>query len=158
MVKFCSRCKSEKSKNEFYRDKNRKDGHYPICKKCNAEDVKKYRAKPGVMDKIKETRRKLRKRKPGRHWKEYGINMTAEEYSERYIEQKERCMLCGIHQSKLKQRLCVDHNHNTGQCRGLVCIPCNTLIGIVENKSDAIIKIEEYLTFWINKEVRHRLP
>ena len=157
IMKTCCRCKTEKSKNEFYRDKNRKDGRYPVCKICNAEDVKKQRAKPDARKKINESRRKLRKRKPGRHWKQYGINMTAEEYNERFSEQDGRCILCGIHQSELNKRLCVD-NHDTGQCRGLVCVPCNTLIGIVESKSDTLIKIEEYLKFWECKEVRHRLP
>lgn len=38
-MKFCSKCKTYKLKKEFYKDKSRKDGLYPSCKKC----FKKYR-------------------------------------------------------------------------------------------------------------------
>ena len=158
MMKVCSRCKLNKPKTEFYRDKRRKDGRYPLCKKCRAIDIKKYRSKPVIREKINESRRKLRIRLPGRHWKECGINMTPEEYNEKYVKQGGCCIICGIHQSKLTKRLCVDHNHDDGQCRSLVCVPCNTLIGVVEGKSDMLRKIKKYLKFWENKGVENGMP
>ena len=45
-MKICFTCKKEKEENEFHRDKNRKDGRYPNCKKCrNMKETPKYREK-----------------------------------------------------------------------------------------------------------------
>lgn len=153
--KYCCRCNCDKSVSEFYRDKNRKDGRYPWCKKCTAKAIKGYRAKPEIKRRINETRRRLRAKKPGRHWKQYGIDFTAEEYNERYRSQDGQCAVCGIHQSELSKRLCVDHNHDTGQARGLVCVPCNTIIGIIEGKMEIVQKIELYLRLWREKGVKY---
>lgn len=42
-MKICSKCKKEKGINGFYKDKNRKDGLYPICKICKNSDEALYR-------------------------------------------------------------------------------------------------------------------
>lgn len=40
--KCCSKCREEKLFSEFHKDKNRKDGFYPICKQCILDYKKKY--------------------------------------------------------------------------------------------------------------------
>lgn len=69
----------------------------------------------------------------------YGI--TPEQYRRLYLAQKGRCWICGtakgIHPDDPKaggsRRLGVDHNHLTGQVRGLLCTggdkTCNRVIG-----------------------------
>jgi hypothetical protein len=42
ILKVCSKCKKDKSFSEFHKDKNRKDGHYCICKQCILDYKKKY--------------------------------------------------------------------------------------------------------------------
>lgn len=69
--KMCRRCDRELNKSEFFNDKNRKDGKYPICKDCtkksvNTEKRKKY-YKNYIVNKMKsdpiyKLRRMLRKR------------------------------------------------------------------------------------------------
>lgn len=47
------------------------------------------------------------------------------------------CMICGTH-----TRLCVDHDHKTGEVRGILCTPCNRRVGTYELFKD---RIEVYL-------------
>ena len=41
-MKICSKCKENKSHNEFYKDKDSKDGFRSSCKSCNSTMCKKY--------------------------------------------------------------------------------------------------------------------
>jgi len=72
--------------------------------------------------------------------KNYGI--TIDDYNKMFEEQNGCCKLCGRHQSEQKFRLCVDHNHETGRVRGLLCTRCNVGLGYYERFS---LKIITYL-------------
>lgn len=49
-----------------------------------------------------------------------------------------KCAICG----KEKDKLCIDHDHKTGEVRGLLCIKCNSNLGWYENNKE---KINNYL-------------
>lgn len=49
----------------------------------------------------------------------YGI--TPEQYDELFEKQNGCCAVCGRHQREFKTRLAVDHDHATGEIRGLLC-------------------------------------
>lgn len=51
------------------------------------------------------------------------------------------CQICGG-----TQRLSIDHDHNTGQVRGLLCSPCNTGLGGFKDNPLSLLKAIEYLT------------
>lgn len=55
--------------------------------------------------------------------KTYGV--TEEEYRILYEAQGGRCAICRRATGKAR-RLAVDHNHKTGEVRGLLCKPCNS--------------------------------
>ncbi len=63
----------------------------------------------------------------------YTYGITVEDYNAMFIEQRGRCAICGKHQSSLNRVLCVDHNHDTGKVRALLCNGCNTLVGAADN-------------------------
>jgi len=75
--------------------------------------------------------------------RDYGIQVG--DYNRLFIEQSGRCAVCGIHQSELKKRLCVDHDHKTGKVRGLLCTRCNIILGFVHDDPNLLVCLSEYL-------------
>lgn len=60
--------------------------------------------------------------------KKFGLSEQA--YLDMLETQHYRCAICG---GKKKEReLAVDHDHKTGQIRGLLCAPCNVSLGRLE--------------------------
>ena len=53
------------------------------------------------------------------------FGITEEQYQQLYSKQKGRCFICQRHSSLFVTRLAVDHNHKTGEIRGLLCFRCN---------------------------------
>ena len=77
-------------------------------------------------------------------------NITLEEYDKLLEKQDYRCIICGsVGSGRVKyKRLCVDHNHETGQVRGLLCHKCNMAIGYVKEDPQIIINMLNYMNYW----------
>lgn len=71
----------------------------------------------------------------------YGI--TLEQFNIMYQEQQGQCAICSIQVPDSK--ICVDHNHNTGQVRQLLCHNCNVLLGHAFEDPSLLTKCAEYL-------------
>lgn len=72
----------------------------------------------------------------------YGL--TQEEYDFMLEKQEGRCAIC--RNKPGKRRLNVDHNHKTGQIRGLLCGRCNhKLLGSGNENSDILRRAADYL-------------
>ena len=72
---------------------------------------------------------------------EYGI--TLDDYNKMFNEQEGKCAICQRHQNELKKILYVDHDHKTGEVRGLLCKNCNVALGFYEKYDTQIF--EKYL-------------
>jgi DNA-directed RNA polymerase subunit RPC12/RpoP len=83
------------------------------------------------------------------HWKYVGIDLTYKDYQHKLVDQDNSCMICGKDFSTMNCRPHVDHNHQTGQVRGLLCPRCNSLVEVIE--SGLVIKVQEYVDFWKSK-------
>lgn len=71
----------------------------------------------------------------------YGL--TAEAYQQMLEEQN---FVCGICNNVTEgQELCVDHDHATGRVRGLLCRPCNTALGLLEDDRSRLMAAVAYL-------------
>ena len=70
----------------------------------------------------------------------YGI--TIEEYNALFIKQNGVCAIC--HNSPNGKSLHVDHDHNTGEIRGLLCWKCNAMLG---NAGDSIKTFESAVQY-----------
>lgn len=79
----------------------------------------------------------------------YGI--TTEIYFKFLTQQGGVCAICKLPETKtLPQnksiaRLAVDHDHTTGQIRGLLCKSCNIAIGSMKDSSDRLLAAAQYL-------------
>src|ERR1039458_976032 len=63
-------------------------------------------------------------------WRYMGIECTIAEYNFHMESQNYRCGICHKHQDEFKMGLFVDHDHATGTVRGLLCVRCNSLLGL----------------------------
>jgi len=66
-------------------------------------------------------------------------------YNFMFEEQGGCCAICLEHQCNLDRRLAVDHSHNTGQVRGLLCKDCNTSIGKMKDSPTMLRMAAFYL-------------
>lgn len=133
--KKCSKCKKSKLLNEFYLNKNSKDGHHHYCKKChNSHSKQRYDNDPEFRE----------KRKKYGQLKRY--NITTDKFLDILNEQKNKCAICDK-PFKSKRVTFIDHDHNDGKVRGLLCPKCNTILGLcyddVEILKSAILYIEK---------------
>jgi len=71
--------------------------------------------------------------------------ITAEEYIALFIKQDRKCAICGKDQSELKRRLCVDHDHETGRVRGLLCHECNLGLGRFQDNAFLLLQAANYM-------------
>lgn len=110
-------------------------GGYQTCDKC-----RKRGAKHGSRYQRKKTLA--------------GYGITQEQYLDMYMEQDGKCLICGqekgaggVDKSARGGRdvLVVDHNHTTGEVRGLLCSRCNLIIGNVEAAGDLLPTMFKYL-------------
>lgn len=78
-------------------------------------------------------------------------SLTSERYAEMLAAQGGRCAICGLDEPNAhgrtgtKFRLSVDHCHDTGRIRGLLCQKCNRAIGLLGDNVDLLRKAIAYL-------------
>jgi hypothetical protein len=64
---------------------------------------------------------------------------------ERYHELMELgCAICGAPNSGAK-RLHIDHDHETGKFRGLLCSNCNTTLGLCKDDPERLRELAAYV-------------
>jgi len=128
-TKICSKCGELKSTKEFYK---RNKGFYLTswCKSCYADYPNTWSE-----EQKKSRRQSKRNRDLRRH---HGITLS--EYETMLTVQKGCCAICG-NAIKLGQRkLAVDHDHETGKTRGLLCVLCNIGLGFYERMLPQMLK------------------
>jgi hypothetical protein len=75
----------------------------------------------------------------------YKYGITLQDYNNLFDKQKGTCAICGIHQVEVKHTMVVDHNHETGKIRGLLCDNCNKGLGFFQDSVEYLTKARVYL-------------
>jgi hypothetical protein len=161
-VKRCKGCGLFKSLADFYANPKGRGGLRPECKECTKQrrldwyarnrerEIERVRvwslAHPEcVADRIRKAtgspEKKLADRKS--HLKrKYGI--TLDDYERMFAAQSGVCAICG--EARPEERtLHVDHDHETGIVRGLLCFRCNQAIGSLRETYEIFQRAADYL-------------
>lgn len=126
-MKTCIKCNERKDKEEFHYNSKTRDNLTSSCKDC----VKIYRKQNKDLIHGQTLKRK------------YGI--THQDYLRMLDEQEGVCATCGLEESKnLHGRLYVDHNHETGKVRGLLCHQCNKALGNAQDDATILYNLYKY--------------
>ena len=135
-MKECTKCGQSKELVDFEKRKSSPDGRTGVCKKCKAKGRQlNYIATPRV--RYGSARDAYLRRT-------YGITQVEEQAL--HADQLGCCKICGIEEKYTSgQKLCVDHDHDSGAVRGLLCSKCNAAIGLLQDSSEFTIKATTYL-------------
>lgn len=114
-IKRCSTCDTTKQLSEFHRDYRYPDRRVARCKPCTLEAGR-----------------------DGSFRKRYGVGLR--EVEEMREAQGGQCATCAN-----EGDLCVDHDHETGAVRQLLCRRCNVALGQVEDDPELLHSLIDYL-------------
>lgn len=146
-MKPCSTCKEMKPESDFYRCKESRDGLTWRCKACTNASHRRFCAKN--VARLKVYRQQRQKTIPGEVHRGYRLKrlfgLTIAQYDEMLASQDGRCAICGTDKPGGKGAFHVDHDHKTGQVRGLLCSPCNTGIGQLGDDPMVLFVAMKYL-------------
>lgn len=127
-MRTCTKCGSTKPDEDFYKSKgNKKHG---ACKTCYKKNVKRRADKLGP-----------------RHYKDYNLQRNfgigIQEFDQMLVRCDGKCEGCG--KRPKKKALCVDHCHDTGAVRGLLCHCCNVALGHLNDDTSVMLNLIQYL-------------
>lgn len=132
---YCHGCKTDKPLADFGTINGRPR---PRCKPChNTYRRAHYRQSPRVLADVRM-----------RNLARYGL--TPEDYDRKHTEQGGVCAICGRPETStskhgLTRLLAVDHDHQTGAIRDLLCASCNLVVGHLEKNPVDPHRFTEYL-------------
>jgi hypothetical protein len=142
-MKRCKKCGEVKPLSEFYRATGMKDGHRSECKSCHKAKQQRWYAENREhaiaqvkrwqqtnKDHLHAYRREYRQRRKVEERDAYlrrSFGITQADYDALLERQGGGCAICGKPPGKIS--LHVDHDHETGEVRGLLCVGCNNALG-----------------------------
>ncbi len=137
-MKTCTKCQQSKPLSAFGNKKSKKDGKNSWCRVCGVADTRRWNREHAPQRKRNQAFDHITRR--------YG--MTKDEFSSLLLRSSGKCDSCG---DELRDSINVDHDHSTGQVRGLLCFPCNAGLGMF---SDDIRRMELAVVY-LRKAVKH---
>jgi len=173
-MKWCPKCKTQKSLEDFHKSSRSKDGRNGYCKECNINQrMNRYEYKKEKIIKT-DSKKQCRICKEIKEYscfknkkytycnecvkfignvrvlKRYGL--TPESYKTILDNQGGVCKICNSIE-KDNKRLSVDHDHSccsgTTSCRkcirGLLCSRCNKALGMTKDSQELLLAMIKYL-------------
>lgn len=148
--KKCTKCGTVKPLEQFYKSIHKNDGLDSWCKKCKVEDNRAY-VQRNIEEKrkyrkqyhIKNREKHLQQSKRNNIRLKYNIEDST--YQEMIKQQNNRCAICGTVFDSKTNLAHLDHCHDTGRIRGMLCRKCNTGLGMFKDNQELLLKAALYL-------------
>ena len=165
-TKLCPKCEQHLLLDQFHKHKGKGPlGLKSWCKACDnanmaerrkndlewAEKRNKKKSEHYYANQDKE-REKARVRdslpkiklqsKNNRYLRKYGL--TKNQVDDMLQNQNNKCEICKKEFGE-NNRYCVDHDHNTGKVRGILCHPCNVSLGLIKDSIKTAQSMAKYL-------------
>ena len=132
----CLECANERAKLWYKKNKEKRRQYNKEYRDKNRESLNRY-----DRDRYEDRKDELRSNKFKR---KYGI--TLEQRDKMIKEQNGTCLICkDILTLEGKGGCVVDHCHETGEVRGILCSPCNSGIGHLKDDVSLLYAAIEYL-------------
>lgn len=134
---ICGDCKQRKNREDFYVDRKLKNGLHTYCKDCCKKRASgRYQTNPKKYndtqrDWVKNNREKARLHKIK---SVYGLT------KEQYDSIPKVCQICFS-----EENLQIDHCHQSGRVRGMLCMKCNRGIGLLKDNPALLDRAAQYL-------------
>lgn len=124
-----------------YKDPEKKKAQEKAYRIKNHDRIRKYWNEWHKNDRTKNPDKVKKQVRKATLKMNHGI--TLEEYDKMFQEQNGLCAIC-LRSDTLRE-LSVDHNHETGKIRGLLCGKCNLAIGNLEENIEHFYSAIRYL-------------
>lgn len=149
LEKACKKCHVVKSIHEYYAHKATTDGHSGSCKTCENTATRAYYLKN--QEKYREQHRRYYNQNKTTftrlnresHFRRY-FGITVDQYEAMLSAQGGVCAICGG-TNRDGRNLAVDHDHATGDIRGLLCGSCNPSLGKMKDSPELLRKAALYI-------------
>lgn len=161
LVKRRKKCGVVRPLADFYKAEGGRDGHRTECRDCSLQQRREWYRKnrersiayvrawqKANPDRVRASAQRNRTKKLQKmreiHLRR-NFDLTVEEYDALLERQHGRCAIChspptpGI-------SLHVDHDHGTGEVRGLLCFRCNNALGLFREDPELLRGAARYLT------------
>jgi hypothetical protein len=130
-TKACKKCDRVLPREEFHRNNARPDGLQTQCKACRR-----------IIDD---------KRRVSGYWRAKDLKsnygMSPQQYEALHQAQGGKCLICKTsNPGGQGGKLHVDHSHETGKVRGLLCTNCNRGLGFFQDQIENLTAAINYLT------------
>jgi hypothetical protein len=130
-MKTCPNCKIDKTLDEYWKGQS-------SCIECSKWKQKNY------------WNSRTPKKRLEQHLK-YKYGITPEQFLVAWDKQEGNCSICKdalpdlMAYEKRRRGYAIDHNHETGEFRGILCLECNTLLGMAEDNPNILKAAIDYL-------------
>lgn len=168
--KRCTKCNVIRRRDEFHRNASKSDGLNSHCKACRGKDVQagekerlrwrqsyyKHRekciARKVLYNRTPKGKLSLRRAKLKQR---YGLSEL--DYDRLLASQSGRCAICKSEEPGGRwDRFAVDHCHETGVVRGLLCIRCNRLLGRLGDTLQNVEKLVTECLNYLKRSAKHK--
>jgi hypothetical protein len=134
-TRICESCSERQPMTNFHWANGKKNRRRK-CKNCNRLRALDVRAESPVKYKLADRRR---------HFKRM-YNITLEDYEAMLTAQDNKCAICCEVFSHKKDKLPhVDHCHQSGKVRAILCFTCNTALGKFRDSEKLLLSAVDYL-------------